>query len=86
MQLGVIVPTMNPRDLAALAAEAETAGWDGVFVWDPLIEDNVWIGLGAAALVTERIRLGTMLTPVSRRRPWELAQEVATVDRTANAT
>ena len=27
------------------------------------------------------IRLGTMLTPPSRRRPWELASQVATVDR-----
>jgi alkanesulfonate monooxygenase SsuD/methylene tetrahydromethanopterin reductase-like flavin-dependent oxidoreductase (luciferase family) len=30
---------------------------------------------------TERVRLGPMLTPVSRRRPWKLASEVATLDR-----
>jgi hypothetical protein len=31
-------------------------------------------------MVTERIRLGTMLTPPSRMRPWKLASETATLD------
>ena len=39
------------------------------------------MALGAAAMVTERIRLGTMLTPVSRWKPWDLASRVGTVDR-----
>lgn len=30
---------------------------------------------------TERVRIGTMLTPVSRRRPWKLARETSTLDR-----
>ena len=42
---------------------------------------DAWISLGVAATRTSRIRLGTMLTPPSRRRPWELASQVATVDR-----
>jgi hypothetical protein len=33
---------------------------------------------------TERIRLGTMLTPVSRMRPWKLASETATLDNLSN--
>jgi hypothetical protein len=33
---------------------------------------------------TERIRLGTMLTPVSRMRPWELASKTATLDNLSN--
>ena len=35
----------------------------------------------AAVRTNSRIRLGTLLTPPSRRRPWELASQVATVDR-----
>jgi alkanesulfonate monooxygenase SsuD/methylene tetrahydromethanopterin reductase-like flavin-dependent oxidoreductase (luciferase family) len=31
-------------------------------------------------MVTSRVRLGTMVTPVARRRPWVLARQVATVD------
>src|SRR5205085_5476680 len=37
--------------------------------------------LAAIAAATERIRLGTMVTPVARRRPHVLAQTVATLDR-----
>jgi alkanesulfonate monooxygenase SsuD/methylene tetrahydromethanopterin reductase-like flavin-dependent oxidoreductase (luciferase family) len=36
--------------------------------------------LTAAALVTSRIRLGTLVTPVARRRPQQLARQVATLD------
>ena len=44
------------------------------------------LGLGAhfdphAALATRRIRLGTAITPVARRRPSKLAREVTTLDR-----
>jgi len=34
--------------------------------------------------MTQRIRLGTMITPVSRMRPWKLASETATLDRLSN--
>jgi alkanesulfonate monooxygenase SsuD/methylene tetrahydromethanopterin reductase-like flavin-dependent oxidoreductase (luciferase family) len=37
--------------------------------------------LTAAALATRRIRLGTLVTPVARRRPSKLAREVTTLDR-----
>jgi alkanesulfonate monooxygenase SsuD/methylene tetrahydromethanopterin reductase-like flavin-dependent oxidoreductase (luciferase family) len=40
-----------------------------------------WILLTAAALATRRIRLGTAIRPVARRRPSKLAREVATLDR-----
>jgi alkanesulfonate monooxygenase SsuD/methylene tetrahydromethanopterin reductase-like flavin-dependent oxidoreductase (luciferase family) len=40
-----------------------------------------WILLTDAALATSRIRLGTAITPVARRRPAKLAREVATLDR-----
>jgi luciferase-like monooxygenase len=36
--------------------------------------------LSAAALATSRIRLGTLVTPVARRRPQQLARQVATLD------
>ena len=36
------------------------------------------------AVRTSRITLGTMLTPVSRRRPWKLASELVTVDHLSN--
>ena len=37
--------------------------------------------LTAAALATQRIRLGTLVTPVARRRLSKLAREVTTLDR-----
>src|SRR5205085_8415824 len=75
----------DPRLLAELAREAEAAGWDGFFVWDHLLRGDApvadpWISLAAIALSTERLRIGTMVTPLSRRRPWQVARQVATLD------
>ena len=64
-----------------MPSTAEASGWDGLFVWEPVWGVDAWISLAVAATRTSRIRLGTMLTPPSRRRPWELASQVATVDR-----
>ena len=76
-----MVPWGDAADVADLAAAAEDAGWDGLFVWEPVWGVDAWVSLGLAAARTSRIRLGTLLTPPSRRRPWELASQVATVDR-----
>jgi alkanesulfonate monooxygenase SsuD/methylene tetrahydromethanopterin reductase-like flavin-dependent oxidoreductase (luciferase family) len=78
----------DPVVMARLAAEAEEAGWDGVFVWDQVcwrepirqIADP-WIVLAAAATTTQRLRLGPMVTPLPRRRPAKVARETATLDR-----
>jgi alkanesulfonate monooxygenase SsuD/methylene tetrahydromethanopterin reductase-like flavin-dependent oxidoreductase (luciferase family) len=84
MRYGFVVPWGDAADIGDLAAEAEAADWDGLFVWEPVWGVDAWISLGLAAVRTSKIRLGTMLTPPSRRRPWELASQVATVDRLSN--
>jgi alkanesulfonate monooxygenase SsuD/methylene tetrahydromethanopterin reductase-like flavin-dependent oxidoreductase (luciferase family) len=78
----------DPRLVADLAASAERAGFDGFFVWDhiqysePVREiADPWVVLSAIAMATERIELGPMVTPVSRRRPHKLARETVTLDR-----
>jgi hypothetical protein len=84
MKFGFVVPWGDADDIGDLAEAAEQAGWDGLFVWEPVWGVDAWISLGLAAVRTTRIRLGTLLTPPSRRRPWELASQVATVDRLSN--
>lgn len=76
------------RVLASLAARAEERGFDGFFVWDhvrysppSLPVADPWIALTAIALATSRVRIGPLVTPVSRRRPHKLARETATLDR-----
>src|SRR5690606_10506286 len=72
----------------SLAVDAERAGWDGVFFWDhmtwlPELRLDVhdpWVLLGAVAVRTERVVLGTMVTPLARRRPWKVAKELTTLD------
>ncbi|MEJ3405489.1 LLM class flavin-dependent oxidoreductase [Rathayibacter sp. YIM 133350] len=81
MKYGFIFTGSDPNLAVELAALAESSGWDGFFVWEGIWAVDPWSTLAAAAVVTERIRLGTMLTPVPRRRPWELAGQSMTVDR-----
>lgn len=59
-----------PADLGA--SSSVTEHWD---MPDP------WITLSAVASRTSRIRLGTWVTPVARRQPWQLARDLATLDR-----
>lgn len=84
MQYGFVMPFGDASDAAELAHEAEAAGWDGFFVWEPVWGVDAWVSLTAAAMRTQRIRLGTLLTPISRMRPWKLASETATLDRLSN--
>jgi alkanesulfonate monooxygenase SsuD/methylene tetrahydromethanopterin reductase-like flavin-dependent oxidoreductase (luciferase family) len=62
----------------------EAAGWDGLFVWEPVWGIDAWVCLTAAAMRTERLRLGTMISPLSRMRPWEMASKAATLDNLSN--
>ena len=84
MRYGFVYPGGDARDAAECAREAERAGWDGFFVWEPVWGVDAWITLAGVAMRTKRIRIGTMITPVSRRRPWKLASETATLDRLSN--
>ena len=80
MKYGVTFPNVDAFVLADLAHDAEEAGWDGIFVWDVIFGTEAWISLAAVAMRTGRVRIGTMLTPLSRRRPWTVASQVATLD------
>src|SRR3954453_13546006 len=80
----------DARTVARVATAAEQAGWDGLFVWDHVVPSkrqrggqplgDPWILLTAAAVATSRLTLGTLVTPVARRRPEQLARQVATLD------
>jgi alkanesulfonate monooxygenase SsuD/methylene tetrahydromethanopterin reductase-like flavin-dependent oxidoreductase (luciferase family) len=85
VKAGFIVTTGDPRTVAELAAEAEAAGWDGVFYWDGVAigTDDIydpWVVMAAMAMRTERVRIGPIVTPPPRRRPWKLARETMTLD------
>jgi alkanesulfonate monooxygenase SsuD/methylene tetrahydromethanopterin reductase-like flavin-dependent oxidoreductase (luciferase family) len=73
--------------LAHLAATAEASGWDGFFVWDHVMTykrvdvADPWIALTTIAIATERVRIGAMVTPLARRRPWDVARQAAMIDR-----
>jgi alkanesulfonate monooxygenase SsuD/methylene tetrahydromethanopterin reductase-like flavin-dependent oxidoreductase (luciferase family) len=89
----LVAPTIfeysEPHNLLDMAKDAESAGWDGFFICDHLLLDpegqlglaDPSIMLGAIAAVTNRIIIGSMVTPVSRRRPWKLAKEFASLDQ-----
>ncbi len=78
----------DPRTMADLAALAEESGWDAVFLEDYIVWQghlgtptyDPWVVLAAMAVATTRVRLGTLVTPLPRRRPWKLASEAVTLD------
>jgi alkanesulfonate monooxygenase SsuD/methylene tetrahydromethanopterin reductase-like flavin-dependent oxidoreductase (luciferase family) len=76
----------DPRLTAQIARDAEAAGWDAVWVWDHVLRDagapytDPWVLLTVIATATERVRLGPMVTPLPRRRPWLVAREAVTLD------
>jgi alkanesulfonate monooxygenase SsuD/methylene tetrahydromethanopterin reductase-like flavin-dependent oxidoreductase (luciferase family) len=77
----------DPRLLAELAATAEGAGWDGVFVWDHVVyrapvraATDAWIATAAMAMRTERVALGALVTPLARRRPQVVARQAVALD------
>ncbi|MEM7466607.1 MAG: LLM class flavin-dependent oxidoreductase [Pseudomonadota bacterium] len=93
MKFAIYVPNFgafgDARALAELARDAEDAGWDGFFIWDhvlwskpveqPVVEP--WVALTAIAMATERIRIAPIITPLPRRRPWQLARQAASLDQ-----
>lgn len=78
----------DPLALVEVAVAAERAGWDAVFLWDHVLRSakdppetaDPWVAMAAMAAATERIRLGPMVTPITRRRPIKLARECTTID------
>lgn len=91
IRFGVYLPAFGPFGeptvLVDLAIRAEAAGWDGVFLWDHVVTDDglpiadSFTCLGAMAQATQRLRLGTMVTPLPRRRPWLVARQAAAISR-----
>jgi alkanesulfonate monooxygenase SsuD/methylene tetrahydromethanopterin reductase-like flavin-dependent oxidoreductase (luciferase family) len=91
MKYGVHLPNFGSYADAAAVAElaglAERAGWDGVFISDHVARPegvlpiaDAWILLSAIALATSTVQIGSLVTPLPRRRPWNLAREIVTLD------
>ena len=83
----------SPADLLAEVRAAEADGWHGVWLADHYMPDTgdttpargdtyeCWALLPALAAVTERIRIGTLVSPTSVHHPALLAKRAATIDR-----
>ncbi|MCB0202758.1 MAG: LLM class flavin-dependent oxidoreductase [Anaerolineae bacterium] len=98
LRTAIYLPNYGPfgdaRVVADLARDAESAGWDGFFLWDHIATYNEdggsfphtdpWLALTVAAMQTTTIKLGTTVTPLPRRRPHKLARETVTLDRLSN--
>jgi alkanesulfonate monooxygenase SsuD/methylene tetrahydromethanopterin reductase-like flavin-dependent oxidoreductase (luciferase family) len=88
MQFGFVIPKGDPATVAELAREVEAAGWDGAFYWDGMFSVgpgagpiyDPWVVMAAMAISTERVRIGAIVTPLARRRPWKVAREAVTLD------
>jgi coenzyme F420-dependent glucose-6-phosphate dehydrogenase len=87
--LGTAHEQFSPDELLAQAVEAERAGFDGVSTsdhfqpwWEPGESGHAWVWLGAAGAATERVQIGTAVTPPGARyHPAIVAQSIATLER-----
>ena len=90
----LLSPQLRPlrrhrRPRRAGAATPRPSGWNGFFIWDHIQLDGAdtgpivdpWVALTAVAGATTNLRIGTMITPLARRRPWKVARETVTLDR-----
>ena len=90
MKYGLFLPLYgefaDPARVVDVARQAEQAGWDGLFVWDHVYGGegvpvgDAFVALAAVAAVTTKIRLGPLVTPLARRRPWVVARQTTSVD------
>lgn len=89
----ILAASKEPDTAVEHAVAAEAAGWDGVFMIDHLIDftadapddhtplNDPWITWAGVASRTEHLTLGSYVTPIPRRQPWQLARNLATLDR-----
>jgi alkanesulfonate monooxygenase SsuD/methylene tetrahydromethanopterin reductase-like flavin-dependent oxidoreductase (luciferase family) len=86
MKFGALITGGPVHEQVDLAQAAEQAGWDGVFTWDGIHVGDAfeahdpWVLMAAFAMATSRVRLGAMIMPLARRRPWKVARETVTLD------
>jgi alkanesulfonate monooxygenase SsuD/methylene tetrahydromethanopterin reductase-like flavin-dependent oxidoreductase (luciferase family) len=90
MRYGIVTANLgdyaDPRVAVRLARAAETAGWEAFFVWDHLgfvrgvPSGDPYVILSAIAASTTRLKLGTAITPLARRRPQVVASALASLD------
>jgi F420-dependent oxidoreductase-like protein len=94
MRFGVTLPQIKRSwdETKATAIALDRLGYDSVWTCDhvygmpmptlPIFE--AWTELTAVAALTERVQLGTLVTPPFFRNPAVLAKQVATLDHVSN--
>jgi alkanesulfonate monooxygenase SsuD/methylene tetrahydromethanopterin reductase-like flavin-dependent oxidoreductase (luciferase family) len=89
MRLGVVIlPELSRAELTRVWQHAEALGFDHAWTYDHLawrsLRDSPWYAavptLAAAALVTKRIRLGTLVASPNFRHPVAFARELIALD------
>jgi probable F420-dependent oxidoreductase len=90
MRYGIVTANLgdyaDPRVVVRLARAAEAAGWEAFLVWDHLgfvhgvPSGDPYVILSAIAASTTRLKLGTAITPLARRRPQIVANALASLD------
>jgi hypothetical protein len=78
----------EPSVLGDLAQAAEESGFDGVFLWDHVARPHKnlsvahsGVALAVIAQRTSRVRFGALVSPLSRKRPHDVAREAVSLDR-----
>ena len=85
LQLGLVLPPcLSGDELRAVACDADASGLHSLWVTDRTVAGLPWLNavtvLGALAVATERVQIGTSVLVLPRRNPVHVAHELASAD------
>jgi hypothetical protein len=84
VKFGIWIPYSEAKLVTRLARMAEQCGWDGIFIREFLIGMDSWIPIAAAALSTQEILIGGVVSPFSEQNPRQVLREAYKIHRKSN--
>lgn len=84
VNFGVWLPYSDVQLVTSSARLAEKAGWQGIFIQEHLVGLDSWVPIAAAALCTQRIMVGGIISPFAKPNARRVLHEAYKIHRISN--